>query len=187
MVHDTTAPVISGVGSPETIECPASPSFSSPTASYACDSSTRFTFADATTTGSCPHDYSVTRTWTATDHCNNSSTASQTITVHDTTAPVISGVGSADTIACPDTRRVSSPTASDACDASPTFTFADSTTAGSCPQDYSVTRTWTATVHCIPTRRSCELITVHDTTAPVISGVGSPETIECPATPSFSS
>src|SRR5438874_1156215 len=186
-VHDITAPVISGVGSPETIECPATPSFSSPTASDACDSSPTFTFADSTTAGSCPQDYSVTRIWTATDHCNNSSTASQSITVHDTTAPVISGVGSPQTIECPATPFFSTPTASDACDPSPSFTFADSTTAGSCPQNYSVTRTWTATDHCNNSSTASQTITVHDTTAPVISGVGSPETIECPATPSFSS
>src|SRR5207249_4628788 len=124
-VRDTTAPVISGVGSPQTIQCPATPSFTTPTASDACDSSPSLTYADSTTAGSCPQNYSVTRTWTATDHCNNSSTASQTITVRDTTAPVISGVGSPQTIECPATPSFSSPTASDACDSSPTFTFAD--------------------------------------------------------------
>src|SRR5207249_4191737 len=124
-VEDTAAPSISGIGSNETIQCPAMPSFSTPSASDACDPSPTLTFADVTTPGSCPQNYSVTRTWTATDHCSNSSTASQTITVHDTTAPVISGVGSPDTIECPATPSFSSPTASDACDSSPTFTYAD--------------------------------------------------------------
>src|SRR5207249_480104 len=186
-VHDTTAPVISGVGSPETIECPATPSFSSPTASDACDASLRFTFADSTTAVCCPQDYSVTRRWIATDHCNKCITASYSMSVYETTDTVISGVVRPETIECPSTPSFSSPTASDACDPSPSFTFADSTTAGSCPQDYSVTRRWTATDHCNNSSTASQTITVHDTTAPVISGVGSPETIECPATPSFSS
>src|SRR5207247_11099671 len=135
--------------------------------------------------GSCPQDYSVTRTWTATDHCNNSSTASQTVTVHDTTAPVISALGSPDTIECPATPSFSSPTASDACDSSPTFTFADSTTAGSCPQNYSVTRRWTATDHCSNSSTASQTITVRDTTAPGISTLPAASTIQCPASPSF--
>src|SRR5207249_11826152 len=113
----------------------------------------------------CPTHSSLTRLRIATDHCNNSSTATQTITVHDTTAPMIITVRSPETIECPATPSFSSPTASDACDASPTFTFADSTTAGSCPQDYSVTRTWTATDHCNNSSTASQTITVHDTTA----------------------
>src|SRR5206468_3770664 len=186
-VRDTQAPGISAVPGPSTIECPASPSFTTPTATDACDPSPTLTFADSTTAGSCPQNYSVTRTWTATDHCSNSRTASQTITVRDTTAPGISTLPGPSTIECPASPSFTTPTATDACDASPTFTFADSTTAGSCPQDYSVTRTWTVTDHCSNSSTASQTITVHDTTAPVISGVGSPETIECPATPSFSS
>ncbi len=37
----------------------------------------------------CPQNYTITRTWSATDAANNTTTASQTITVKDTTAPVL--------------------------------------------------------------------------------------------------
>src|SRR5207249_3635690 len=170
---------------PSTIECPATPSFTTPTASDACDPSPSLTFADSTTAGSCPQDYSVTRTWTATDACHNSSTASQSITVHDTTAPEISTLPGPSTIECPASPSFTTPTASDACDPSPSLTFADSTTAGSCPQDYSVTRTWTATDACHNSSTASQSITVHDTTAPEISTLPGPSTIECPASPSF--
>src|SRR5260221_8281708 len=73
----------------------------------------------------------------------------------------------------------------DACDASPTLTFADVTTAGSCPQSSVVTRTWTATDHCNNVSTRSQVITVADTTAPVIGSLPGPTTIECPATPSF--
>src|SRR5206468_8854326 len=99
-VVDTHAPGISPLPPPSTIECPATLSFTTPSASDACDASPTLTFNDSTAPGSCPQNYSVTRTWTATDHCNNSSTASQTINVHDTHAPMINGVGPAQTIQC---------------------------------------------------------------------------------------
>src|SRR5947207_3470025 len=146
-VHDTTAPGISGVGSPETIECPATPSFSSPTASDACDPSPSFTFADSTTAGSCPQDYSVRRRWTATDACSNSSTASQTITVRDTQAPGISALPAPSTIECPASPSFTTPTATDACDPSPDLTFARLTTTRTVPSYYSLSRRWTATDH----------------------------------------
>src|ERR1044072_6498536 len=75
---------------------------------------------------------------------------SQTITVTDKTAPAITGVGGPQTIECPATPAFSSPTASDLCDPSPTVTFADVTTPGSCAQSYNVTRTWTATDYRVP-------------------------------------
>src|SRR5439155_3457048 len=130
------------------IQCPATPTLSTASATDNCDASPTLTFADVTTTGSCPQAKDVTRTWTATDHCGNTSTASQVVHILDTTAPVISGVGPEQTIQCPATPAFSSPTATDACDPSPTLTFADVTTAGSCPLPNNVRQTWTATDHC---------------------------------------
>src|SRR5205814_1648901 len=158
-VVDTTAPVISGVGPAQTIQCPATPTFSSPTATDACDPSPTLTFADVTTPGTCTGKSDVTRTWTATDHCGNSSTASQTVQ-------------------CPAPPTFSSPTATDACDPSPTLTFADVTTPGSCAQAKDVTRTWTATDHCGNSSTASQTVHVVDTTPPVITGVGGPQTVE---------
>src|SRR5439155_938555 len=127
-------------------------------------------FADVTTPGDCPQNSSVTRTWTATDHCGNNSTKSQAISVVDTTAPVISTVPGPSTIQCPAPPQFATPTATDACDPNPTLTFADMTTPGNCPQNHSVRRTWTATDHCGNSSTKSQTITVRDTTPPVISG-----------------
>jgi hypothetical protein len=43
------------------------------------------TFNDVTAAGSCAGNYTVTRTWTVTDACANTATASQIITVRDIT------------------------------------------------------------------------------------------------------
>ena len=47
------------------------------------------TYADSVGAGSCLQASIITRTWTATDGCGNSSSCAQIITVVDTTAPVI--------------------------------------------------------------------------------------------------
>jgi large repetitive protein len=122
--------------------------------------------------GACAQEYTITRTWTATDACGNSTTASQTITVIDTLAPVISGVGASYTVACEGNVVFSSPTASDNCDTTLTFGYTDNTIAGACAQEYTITRTWTATDACGNSSTASQTITVIDTLAPVISGVG---------------
>ncbi|MBF6640195.1 hypothetical protein IVB69_01755, partial [Flavobacterium sp. J49] len=66
--------------------------------------------------------YSVTRTWTATDACGNASTATQTITVTDTTAPVFEALPAPSTISCPATPEFAQATATDACGSGATLT-----------------------------------------------------------------
>src|SRR5690606_3245962 len=47
--------------------------------------------AETTTAGSCANNFTVTRTWTATDECGNVTIHVQTITVADTVKPVFTG------------------------------------------------------------------------------------------------
>ncbi|PWA04203.1 beta strand repeat-containing protein, partial [Flavobacterium psychrotolerans] len=71
-VQDITAPVIAALPAPSTISCPATPVFAVATATDGCGSAFTLTSADVTTPGVCAGSYSVTRTWTAKDGCNNS-------------------------------------------------------------------------------------------------------------------
>src|SRR4029077_11140294 len=127
--------------------------------------------------------YSVTRTWTATDACGNSSTASQTINVQDISAPVIAALPAPSTINCPATPVFAVATATDACGSAFTLTSTDVTTPGLCAGSYSVTRTWTATDACGNSSTASQTINVQDITAPVIAALPGPSTIDCPATP----
>ncbi|WP_460575038.1 HYR-like domain-containing protein, partial [Flavobacterium koreense] len=183
-VTDTTAPVIATLPAPSTISCPATPSFATATATDTCGSAT-LSFVDVVTNGTCSGSYSVTRTWTATDTSGNTSTASQTINVTDTTAPVIAALPAPSTISCPATPSFATATATDACGSTFTLTFNDVTTNGQCSGSYSVTRTWTATDACGNASTASQTINVTDTTAPVIAALPAPSTISCPATPSF--
>ncbi len=186
-VQDITAPVISGEGADATIDCTLLPVFTAPTATDACDASPVITFEDATIAGSCPGSYTITRTWVATDACGNTSLAvSQSITVQDIAAPVLSGEGADATVDCSSLPVFTAPTAEDACDASPVITFEDATISGSCTGSYTITRTWVATDACgnisLPVSQT---INVKDITPPVLSGQGIASTINCPATPVF--
>src|SRR5207247_1083081 len=175
----TTAPVISAAGSDATIQCPATPSFTAPTASDACGTSTVNFLGETTTAGTCANNYTAARSWNAVDACGNTSeTRTQTITVEDTTAPVISNAGSDATIQCPATPSFTAPTASDACGGSTVIMDSDTTAAGRCANDYTRTQTWHAVDACGNTSAQVsQTVTVHDTTAPTIGGQGSNATI----------
>ena len=66
-----------------------------------------------TTAGDCDGSYTVTRTFTATDDAGNSSSATQIITVEDTTAPEFTSVPSDYTSECSDDLILDDATASD--------------------------------------------------------------------------
>ena len=51
------------------------------------------TYADMTAEGDCDNEYTIERTWTATDDCGNNTSKVQTIEVLDTTPPVITCPG----------------------------------------------------------------------------------------------
>src|SRR5262249_43268559 len=60
-VIDTTAPSIGGQGSEGTVECPATPVFSAPTASDTCGGATVVDDGATTTAGTCGNTYSSTK------------------------------------------------------------------------------------------------------------------------------
>jgi len=178
-VEDTTAPVIDALPLESTIECSDELVFAQATVSDICNQDFTLTFEDVTTEGKCVSSYSVTRTWTVTDAFGNSSEATQTITVEDTTAPVIDVLPEMSTIECSDELVFSEATGSDNCDQEFELTSADVTTEGECLGSYSVTRTWTATDACGNSSEATQTINVEDTTAPVIDALPEMSTIEC--------
>ncbi len=184
-VTDNNAPVLNCPTVVASVECPATPIFPAATASDLCDVLPTITFADVSTPGLCPQEFSVTRTWTATDACGNISMCNRTIVVTDNTAPVIVCPTVVASVECPATPTFPAATASDLCDATPTITFATVTTPGLCPQEFSLTRTWTATDDCGNASICNRTISVTDNTAPVIICPTVVASIECPATPTF--
>jgi hypothetical protein len=110
---------------------------------------------------SCEAEFTINRTWTATDDCGNSSTCEQTIKIRDDAPPVISALPAPTTIECPATPSFTIPTATDECDDMPSLSFNDVSVEGPCAGDYSVTRTWTATDACGNASTASQTINVH--------------------------
>src|SRR5690606_34536730 len=128
-VVDETAPLLACPAN-LTLECtagtePESTGFA--TATDNCDAMPEIANADDTDAGGCPNEWTIQRTWTATDTCGNSSTCMQTLTIIDATAPAITCPADI-TITCledtsPDSTGVA--TATDNCDATPGVDFTD--------------------------------------------------------------
>ena len=106
-------------------------------------------------------------TWRALDACSNSVMCSQTVTIVDTTAPVLTCAADA-TVECGTTWQFALPGANDLCDGTNvTLTVVGTVTnAGACAGSYSATRTWRALDSCSNAALCSQTITVVDTTAP---------------------
>ena len=129
-----------------------------------------------TTFSDCPGNYVVTRTFTATDECGNDSTASQTITIQDTTNPELT-IPADYTAECSDAHPLDEATATDNCGMVTIEEIADTTY--SCPNSYVVTRTFTATDECGNDSVATQTITIQDTTAPVFGFTTRTDSIAC--------
>lgn len=186
-IVDNTPPTLAGAGSNGVLESPATPSFTAPTASDDCDPNpTVVEVSDVTTPGNCVGSYVRTKTWQAVDSSGNKSElASQSFTVRDTTAPTLSGVPGNVTIeSCGALPAPATPTAVDANDPNPSVVLttsstrlADSTQVGY--YNYRVTRTWTASDACGNSRSASQVITVRDTTPPVVPTISAINSTQC--------
>ena len=142
------------------------------TATDNCTLPPTITFSDVILAGLCPQEYTITRTWTATDASGNSSTCIQTITVGDNTPP---------TLTCPDDITVQCAiqvpavnvgfvNATDNCGGVVAVAHvSDVITNQICENNYTLTRTYRATDLCGNTATCIQLIRVLDNTPPVIT------------------
>ncbi|MFM1931375.1 MAG: hypothetical protein RL226_678, partial [Bacteroidota bacterium] len=162
-VTDTTAPVIVGVPADQTIECgEAIPAPGQIDVEDNCDPMPMVTSSEVVEDLDCG--YQVVRTYTATDACGNESTAVQTITVSDFTAPVFDSAPEDMTVNCDELTIAPTLTATDNCDNNVTVVLNEVVGEG-CP--YTITRTWTATDECGNAAQVSQVVTVIDEVAPV--------------------
>jgi hypothetical protein len=116
-VNDTTAPELSGVPANVEAECDSVPEAALVTATDNCQNVVNI-FEEVRTDGSFLNDYTLMRTWTATDvPGDNSNEATQVITVKDTIEPTIQS-NAPTTIKPPDAPISFTATATDNCGAS---------------------------------------------------------------------
>ena len=90
IIEDTTAPVFNQtLPGDTTVNCESVPAAVGLTAQDLCSVEVAVTYAPDTVLGTCPHEYTINRTWSTIDDCGNPATHTQVITVQDTVAPMI--------------------------------------------------------------------------------------------------
>lgn len=139
------------------------------------------TFADLAGINGC--DQTLTRTWTATDACGFTATASQTITIVDKTAPIFTTPKPADvTVNCDAIPAAVTLDAVDDCYGAMSVTPVETreVIAGACASNYRLLRTWTATDPCGNSTSLVQTITVKELTPPVFSTTAPADiTVDC--------
>ncbi|PCJ81016.1 MAG: hypothetical protein COA49_06850 [Bacteroidetes bacterium] len=160
--QDTTPPVLS-IPADYSTECSITLTLEEATAYDNCGQVV-ITLLENTELGICEGAYTLTRTFTATDDAGNATSATQTITVVDSTAPVIITPSNLN-LNCLDINDLGNAVASDLC-SSVTLSVSSDTLLGSCPANYSITRTFTASDDCGNTNYGVQLIEYSDTIGP---------------------
>ncbi|MDC3044402.1 gliding motility-associated C-terminal domain-containing protein [bacterium] len=176
-VQDTTAPEFTFVPADYTVECSDEMPMDDATASDNCGEVT-IEVSSETTAGDAAGNYTIVRTFTATDDAGNSTSATQTITVQDTTAPEFTFVPADYTVECSDEMPMDDATASDNC-GEVTIEVTSETTAGDATGSYTIERTFVATDNAGNSSTGTQTITVLDTTPPVMLSELSNVTFQC--------
>ena len=178
-VQDTTKPVFNvTIPRDTTVNCDQVPTAPTVTGTDNCNGSQPITATLVETrrnlSATCASNYKLTRTWTLTDPCGNITTATQIITVQDTTKPVFNVTIPRDTIVnCDMVPTAPTVTGTDNCNGNQPITATMVETrrnlSATCASNYELTRTWTLTDPCGNIMTAKQIITVQDTTKPVFN------------------
>ena len=182
-IIDTEKPVISGYPPTVTLSCSnpvptLSPSFISDN----CDTSMVVAYTFTTSDTLCPGSYTMHVTWSATDDCGNTGTATQTVLVRDTQGPLFTLVPEPDTIRCdtfslpPAAVMGADIMATDNCSQVTGITTQVNSLQDPDPShcghySYNIIRTFTATDQCGNTSTTTQVIAVIDNLGPAPGGL----------------
>ncbi|HNL58380.1 MAG TPA: gliding motility-associated C-terminal domain-containing protein, partial [Chitinophagales bacterium] len=184
-VNDSISPVFTEIPEDITLVCasevPAA-SIENVSVSDNCNGEIEVTVADEISQGECSNQYTIIRTWTATDVCGNSSTSQQTIRVNDSISPVFTEIPEDITLACASevpAASIENVSVSDNCNGEIEVSVADEISQGECSNQYTIIRTWTATDECGNSSTSQQTIRVNDSISPVFIEIPEDITLAC--------
>jgi hypothetical protein len=122
------------------------------------------------TAGYCGDTFTATRTWAAIDECNNSAQCSQSVTVVDTTPPIINCGNTNRTVELGTAWTFDPPTVTDNSGTNIIIMVVSTVTntAGYCGDTFTATRTWAAIDECNNSAQCSQTVTVLDTNAIVL-------------------
>ncbi|MDF1714597.1 MAG: DUF5011 domain-containing protein [Akkermansiaceae bacterium] len=184
-VVDTTPPAVVSSPANEVIECPAVPNFGTPVFTDACDPDLEVTAVDENLPVSGQEVSKTRRTWTATDDAGLSISTSQTITVQDTTPPVITLNGGNLILECGIDEYVETGAGvTDTCDESVAVVIGGDVVDVTQGHTYVVTYNATDASgnQAVQVTRTVKVV---DTTPPAVVSSPADEVIECPTVPNF--
>ena len=185
VVNDTTAPTFDNCPESISIECSdAIPAVAEGiTATDNCIGDVTVTYVGETSEGNDCY-RTLTRTWIAVDVCENRATCIQTITIVDTTAPVLNGTPAAEiTVECSEVPAPAEVTATDNCDTLVTVNYSEEIAPGQCAGQYTIYRSWSAYDNCDHGVWYSQTVHVIDTTAPVFDPYEFYSHVECDQIP----
>jgi gliding motility-associated-like protein len=179
-IQDTMAPIFGAFSAIDTIYCPnvvpANPTIS---VSDNCDANVVVTFSNTLIANNCAGNSIRLGTWTATDDCGNTKTATKTYVIRDTIAPNFVNFPNDLTLSCGMTIPMAvigtDVTALDICGTLDNITMASQSTKSNDPSvcgfyQYQIFRTYTALDLCGNSRKRTQVITITDNQAPIITG-----------------
>jgi uncharacterized repeat protein (TIGR01451 family) len=171
-IQDTTDPEFTSFPMDAEVECGQSTDPASTGMPVAADncSSPMPTYEDGSMTDGCGDTGSFERTWTATDNVGNSVIQVQTITIVDNTAPEFTSFPMDTEVECgqsTDPASTGMPSGDDLC-GTIDINYEDSFS-GACGNSGVITRTWTITDACGNSDEQDQMITIEDTTPPVLT------------------
>jgi len=175
-VRDIEAPEFTFVPADYITECSEDLILDDATASDNCGEVT-IDVSSETIAGDAAGNYTVVRTFTATDDAGNSTSAQQTITVQDTTAPEFIFVPSDDVVECTEEWPEEMATASDNCGIVTIEVSAD-TTFTECGL-IAIERTFTATDDANNATQVVQILTQVDTQGPAFTNLVANVTLSC--------
>lgn len=184
VVNDQMAPTLN-CPQPVTVTCASlvpAPDPSSLSGTDNCGGTVDISFvSDVTLSQLCDNNFTIARTYQATDACGNSTACIQMISVIDNIAPSITCPGTA-TYSCADDVPPADPATvmtSDNCGGDVTVTFApDIISNMTCANNFTITRIYTASDDCGNSATCAQVIVVADNIAPSITCPG-PVTVPC--------
>lgn len=187
IVQDATAPTLVGLPANVNASCSTIPSVANVTATDNFDANVSVQFAQTSTKGTNPaqanfYNYTITRTWTATDAAGNTTSASRTVTVADTEAPVFGSLSNIVTNNAAGTCGATvnyTATATDGCGSPVTYTYSKASGTVFSVGVTTVTVTATDVVGNTATRNFT--VTVNDNQAPVFTSVPANITVAAPS------
>ncbi|MDT8394258.1 MAG: T9SS type A sorting domain-containing protein [Bacteroidales bacterium] len=175
-IIDTLAPVFSNVPDSLFLQCASTVPAASPDAvsiTDNCAGDIDVVVSDSIMNDTlCPNQFTLIRTWTATDTCGNMSMASQYISVFDSIPPVLFGVPADTGVCCADSiPPPANVTAIDSCDGAIDVSLSEIVSDSTSPFYFTLTRIWTAWDTCNNIASDTMVIEVNDTLYPLYGGM----------------